>query len=165
MKSRARIIGIGNDYRRDDGAGREVARRLRHSSAPPDGEILEETGEGTSLLETWRGAERVILLDAVRSGAPAGTIHRIEAQTDPLPAFFSRRSTHAFGIAEAIELARALSQLPPSLVLFGIEGECFDAGVGLSPAVEKAVAEVSARVRQEIADVRKDPGKEDRHRA
>lgn len=164
MRSRVRIIGIGNDYRRDDGAGREVARRLRHS-ASPDAEILEETGEGASLLETWRGAERVILLDAVRSGAAAGTIHRIEAQTDPLPAFFSRRSTHAFGIAEAVELARALNQLPPSLVIFGIEGERFDAGVGLSPAVEKAVAEVSARVRQEIADFQKDPGKEDRRRA
>ncbi|WDT75607.1 MAG: hydrogenase maturation protease [Candidatus Manganitrophus sp.] len=143
------IIGIGNDYRRDDAAGRIVAQRFK-MRAPPDVEIFEETGEGTALLEAWRGAEDVFLIDAVQSGAPPGTLHPIDVWTQPLPASLFRHSTHAFGIAEAVELARVLHQLPPRLIIYGIEGERFDAGVGLSPAVEKAVAEVEARLRQEI---------------
>lgn len=143
------IIGIGNDYRRDDAAGRIVARRFK-TQTPPDVEILEETGEGTALLEAWRWAEDVFLIDAVQSGAPPGTLHRIDVSTQPLPASLFRHSTHAFGIAEAVELARVLHQLPPRLIIYGIEGERFDAGVGLSPAVEKAVAEVEARLREEI---------------
>lgn len=149
MKPKARVIGIGNDYRRDDAAGRSVARRLK-TWAPPGAEILEETGEGTALLEAWRGAEDVFLIDAVQSGAPPGTLHRIDVSTEPLPASLFRHSTHAFGIAEAVELARVLHQLPPRLIIYGIEGERFDTGVGLSPAVEKAVAEVVARLREEI---------------
>lgn len=145
------IIGIGNDYRRDDAAGRIVARRFK-TRTPPDVEILEETGEGTALLEAWRGAEDVFLIDAVQSGAPPGTLHRIDVWTQPLPVSLFRHSTHAFGIAEAVELARVLHQLPPRLIIYGIEGERFDAGVGLSPAVEKAVAEVEARLREEILE-------------
>lgn len=143
------IIGIGNDYRRDDAAGRIVARNLK-KQMPPGTEIFEETGEGTALLEAWRGAGDVFLIDAVQSGAPPGTLHRIDVQTAPLPASLFRHSTHAFGIAEAVELARVLHQLPPRLIIYGIEGERFDAGVGLSSAVEKAVAEVEARLREEI---------------
>ncbi|TAK03447.1 MAG: hydrogenase maturation protease [Candidatus Manganitrophaceae bacterium] len=149
MKLKARVIGIGNDYQSDDAAGRIVARRLK-TWAPPGTEIFEETGEGTALLEAWRGAEDVFLIDAVQSGAPPGTLHRIDVQVQPLPASLFRHSTHAFGIAEAVELARVLHQLPSRLIIYGIEGERFDAGVGLSPSVEKAVAEVEARLRQEI---------------
>lgn len=147
--SKILLVGIGNDYRRDDAAGRIVARRLK-TRTPPDVEILEETGEGTALLEAWRGAEDVFLIDAVQSGALPGTLHRIDVWTQPLPASLFRHSTHAFGIAEAVELARVLHQLPPRLIIYGIEGERFDAGVGLSPAVEKAVAEVETRLREEI---------------
>jgi hydrogenase maturation protease len=144
------VIGIGNDYRRDDAAGRIIARRLKERM-PPDVEILEETGEGTALLETWCGAEHVFLIDAVQSGAPAGTLHRIDVQAESLPASLFRHSTHAFGIAEAVELARTLHQLPTRLIVYGIEGGRFDAGIGLSPEVEKAVVEAEARLRREIA--------------
>jgi hydrogenase maturation protease len=70
--------------------------------------------------------------------------------TRPLPALFSRVSTHAFGVAEAIELARALGQLPPALVVYGVEGATFEAGAGLSAAVAAAVPQVVAQVRQEL---------------
>lgn len=156
MKPKVRVIGIGNDYRRDDAAGRIVARRLKERM-PPDLEIVEETGEGAALLDAWRGGEDVFLIDAVQSGAPAGTLHRIDVQTQPLPASLFRHSTHAFGIAEAVELARLLHQLPSRLIIYGIEGERFDAGVGLSPEVEKAVVEVEARLREEIGQTQNMP--------
>jgi hydrogenase maturation protease len=156
MKPKVRVIGIGNDYRRDDAAGRVVARRLKERM-PPDVEIVEETGEGAAILEAWRGVEDVFLIDAVQSGEPAGTLHRIDVQTQPLPASLFRHSTHAFGIAEAVEVARLLHQLPHRLIIYGIEGERFDAGLGLSPEVEKGVVEAEARLRQEITQIRNIP--------
>jgi hydrogenase maturation protease len=143
------IIGVGNPYRRDDGVGITIARRLK-------GEIVgsivvrEESGEGAALLAAWGGAEHVILLDAVSSGAEAGTIFRFDAAKQPIPAPHFRHSTHAIGVAEAIELARTLGQLPPSLVVYGVEGAEFTAGTGLSAAVERAAARVADAVRAEI---------------
>ena len=139
------IIGLGNQYRRDDAVGLTVARHLKEA-APAHVRVLEESGEGTALIESWKGAETVILIDAVHSGAKPGTVRRFDAHGQPIPTRFFHYSTHAFGVAEAVELARVLGQLPPRLIVYGIEGKTFEAGLGLSPEVEKAAQEVVERV-------------------
>src|ERR1035437_8359703 len=88
------VIGVGNEYRSDDGAGIAVARRLR-ALFPTGVTILEESGEGTALMEAWQGAAWVMLVDAVRSGASPGTIHHLDARAAPLPMGFFHYSTHA----------------------------------------------------------------------
>ena len=98
------VIGVGNPWRGDDGAGIEVARRV--------GGIAFE-GDGTGLVELWAGAEDAVVVDAAASGAAPGTVHRFDAAAGPLPARSLRSSTHHFGVADAIELARALDRLPP----------------------------------------------------
>src|SRR5271157_6650837 len=143
------VIGVGNEYRGDDGAGVAVARRLR-AQFPGGVTILEESGEGASLIQAWQGAAWVMLVDAVRSSAPPGTIHRLDARAEPMPTGFFNYSTHAFSVAEAVELARSLDRLPPYLIVYGIEGENFAAGVGLSAAVERAVEVVVERVAEEV---------------
>ena len=116
------IIGLGNDYRSDDAVGRVVARKLRAESL--DGvAILEETGEGAALIEAWRGADFVILIDAVHSVGEPGAIYRIDANEQQIPRGFFHYSTHAFNVGEAVEMARALGQLPRRLVMYGIEGK------------------------------------------
>jgi len=146
------VIGIGNEYRGDDGVGTMVARRLRERFLA-EITVLEESGEGAALIDSWRGANWVVLIDAVRSGAPPGTVRRLDASA-PVPAGYFHYSTHAFSVAEAIELARSLNQLPSHLIVYGIEGENFAAGIGLSPVVERAVEEavesVAAEVRQAL---------------
>jgi hydrogenase maturation protease len=140
------IIGIGNDYRSDDAAGLVVAHRLQEKKNRHIA-VTEHSGEGTTLLEAWSGWERVILVDAVRSGAPPGTIHRFDAWAGALPASLFTASSHAFGVAQAVELARALGELPRQvLLLYGIEGQRFAAGVDLSPVVEQAVREVARMI-------------------
>ena len=148
-KPRTLIIGLGNEYRRDDAVGLIVARRLREA-APKSVRVLEETGEGASLLESWQDADTVILIDAVQSGAAPGTLHRLDANAQPMAKEFFRFSTHAFGLAEAVELGRALGRLPPRLIVYGIEGKSFEAGVGLSPEVEAAAQVVVERVLGEL---------------
>jgi len=144
-----RVVGVGNPFRGDDGAGLEVARRLRET-LPEGVEVLEREGEPTGLMDALEGAEAVWLVDAVASGAPAGTVHRLDATERELPADVFRASTHAFGLAEAVELARALGKLPPSVVVYGIEGRRFEAGEGLTPEVEAAARRVATLVGEEV---------------
>jgi hydrogenase maturation protease len=143
------VIGLGNDFRRDDGAGRMAARRVREMAGEAV-RVAEESGEGTALMDAWRGAELVVLIDAVHSGAEPGEIHRLDAQAQPIPANFFHYSTHAFSVAEAVELARELGQLPPRLIVYGIEGKDFTSGEGLSPEVAAAVEEVARQVKGEL---------------
>jgi len=143
------IIGIGNEYRKDDGVGRVIAQELTRSTLPSGTSIVEVNGEGAALMETWEGADAVILIDAVSSGAAPGTVHRLNAHRQPIPSQFLNCSTHAFGVAEAIEMARVLNRLPPRVVLYGIEAETFEPGAGLSASVRKAIPEVLKSVTRE----------------
>jgi hydrogenase maturation protease len=104
-------------------------------------------------MEAWAAAQQVIIIDATASGAAPGTIHRLDAQAQPIPAEFFHYSTHDFGVAEAIEMARVLGRLPASLIIYGIEGSTFDFGAELTPAVAQAVPEVVQRIQQEITQL------------
>jgi hydrogenase maturation protease len=143
------VIGVGNAYRGDDGAGIAVARKLAAQSLPGV-RVMEMNGEGTLLVEAWKEAPSALLVDAISSGAVPGTIHRYEAQTGPLSTGLEHRSSHSFGVAEAVEMARALGRLPPRLVIYGIEGRLFNPGQGLSPKVERAVGEVVGHLVSEL---------------
>ena len=143
------VVGIGNEYRGDDGVGLVVARELQAKELPHI-VVAECSGDGVELMEMWKATDRVVLVDAVSSGAKPGTIYRLDALAQPIPVSCSFPSTHAFGVAEALGLARALDQLPPSLLIYAIEGKNFAAGSGLSIEVEKAVREVVERVTREV---------------
>jgi hydrogenase maturation protease len=144
------ILGAGNPFRQDDAAGLHAARRLK--TQVPDGVmVVEAEGDLAAAIDAWRGQDTVILIDAMRSGSHPGTVLKLEAHERPVPVSFSRSSTHAFGVAEAVELARAMGMLPPRVVLYGIEGKSFAAGEGLSSEVERAVVEVVGHVLKEIS--------------
>jgi hydrogenase maturation protease len=145
------IIGIGNEYRSDDGVGLVLSRALQARNLP-DTLIIESNGDGAALLEAWETAGAVILIDAASTGAAPGTVYRFDARKQPIPIDFSLHSTHAFGVADAIGLARALDRLPPCLLVYAIEGKNFTAGAGLSPEVEHAAREVEERVRYDIQE-------------
>ena len=147
--ARAKVVGVGNELRGDDAAGLLVARRLR-DLAGPGVEVLEVEGEPTRLIEMWQDADAVVVVDAVRSGAPAGTVSRFDAAAAPLPVSAGAGSTHALGLGEAIELARTLDRLPARLVVYAIEGGRFEAGAGVSAPVAAAVDRVAGAVLAEV---------------
>ncbi|HXH48154.1 MAG TPA: hydrogenase maturation protease [Terriglobia bacterium] len=143
------VMGIGNPYRSDDAAGVIAARRLKEAGLDP-AIVMEHSGEGASLMETWKGADAVILIDAVSSGSPPGSIHRLEPITTPLPTHMFQSSSHAFSLPQAVEMARALHELPMRLLIFGIEGSNFQAGTELTPAVSKALPDLVKSVLEEV---------------
>jgi len=150
--ARILVIGVGNEYRSDDAVGLVVARRFRELSLE-NVTVIEESGEGANLMESWKGADMVILIDAASSGARPGTIHCINARAEQVPRGLFRYSTHAFSVGEAVELARAMNRLPPRMILYGIEGESFEEGVMLSRVVEESVRRVIELVLKHIEAV------------
>jgi hydrogenase maturation protease len=146
------IIGVGNPHRGDDGVGLIVARSLLERDRR-GAEVVEESGEPAALLAAWEGADAVILIDAVSSGSAPGTIHAFDVSEAPLNRDFFRHSTHAFGVAEAVELSRALGGLPPVIWIFGIEGKSFEMSSDLSAEVMAAVPRTIRAVRDKIAEI------------
>jgi hydrogenase maturation protease len=119
----------------------------------PDGvDLLEREGEPTALIDAWEGADSLWLVDAISSGAEAGSVHRLDASDRELPAGLFSTSTHHVGLAEAVELARALGRLPRQVVVYGVEGGSFAVGEELTPAVAHAVDQVANAVREEVSE-------------
>lgn len=136
------IIGLGNPDRGDDSAGILVARRLRergiHSVAHHGGTL--------DLIEIWSAAEDVVIVDAILSGAAAGAVRVWDTRPNKLPNFVFRSSTHEFGLAYAIELARSLNRLPKVLRIYGIEARQFVPGSPPSPEVLAGISEAVERL-------------------
>ena len=136
-----RILCCGNRCRGDDAAGLLVADRLRELG------LAAQTlsGEVTEVMEAWRGAESVILVDAVVTGARAGTVHAWDGR-DLKACVRSSASTHGLGVGEAIELGRTLGQLPAKIRIYGIEATQFAPGTTASPEVEQAAEAVAREI-------------------
>ena len=137
-----RIIGCGTLDRGDDAAGLLVARRLQALGV----ETVEQSGESVSLMDCWTGFKQVILVDATAPGGRPGHTSVWNAHAGKLPKEFFACSTHAFGVREAVELARAMDRLPENLSIYGIEGKQFSIGSPLSAEVEHAVGAVTQQL-------------------
>ena len=140
------VIGVGNELRGDDAVGLVVVRLLDGLAAT----LRTCEGEPVAMLDLWEGFDRVVLVDAMRSGDAPGTVRIVEVGKEPLPPELSRPSTHLLGIGGAVEQARALDRLPPRLTVYAIEGERYDSGAGLSKPVAAAAAQVAAEIRRSV---------------
>ncbi|MBB4284591.1 hydrogenase maturation protease [Roseospira goensis] len=139
------IVGVGNRDRGDDAVGCVVAAALA-GRVPAGVACIDHDGEPLGLMACWEGAARVVLVDAVASGAAPGHIVRYDLAREPLPADVAPCSTHAVGLPQAVELARVLGRLPPAIRFIGVEGAAFDAGRGLSPPVGEAAEAVVTEI-------------------
>jgi hydrogenase maturation protease len=142
------IVGCGNPLRGDDGVGLVIARALRRKLGSA-ATVCEHRGAGTALLDLWQGAHAIILVDAAESGVPPGDYARFDAVAAPLPANLRSCSTHAFGVAAAVELGRTLNTLPATLIVYAVYGEEFAYSMGLSRNAKGAVRHAIAAIMRE----------------
>jgi len=144
------VIGVGNPDRGDDGVGPEVLARLA-GRVPGGVRLMRLAGaDPAEIMEAWSGSAGAIVVDAMVSGVAPGTITRFDAVAGPLPAGVRLASTHVLGAETAVEMARALGRLPGRLVVYGVEGESFAAGSGLSPVVAAALPAAAERILKEV---------------
>jgi hydrogenase maturation protease len=132
------FVGIGNRYRRDDGAALVLADRLR--ALDLEGlTVTEATDDVIRLVDLWQAHDHAIVADAVVTGEELGTLHRRSPLECPLPRHWFGVSSHQLGIVEAIELGRAMKRLPPRMTFLGIEARDFGPGERLTPEVERSL--------------------------
>jgi hydrogenase maturation protease len=148
----ALVAGIGNPDRGDDGFGPAVAQRLR-GRAPSMVRVVERSGDALALIEDWNGIPLVIVIDAAAAISQPGRVHRLDLTDRLLPIGLAPPSSHAFGVAETVELARSLGKLPRRLIAYLAEGEQFVTGAPLSQAVVEAVEDVAERVVIELSSI------------
>jgi hydrogenase maturation protease len=143
------VIGVGNEFRRDDGAGPAVIGRLR-GLVPPGVELVVTDGEPTRLIEAWTGAALAVVVDAVRAEPPRpGTTHRFVVDRPGADATRTA-SSHGFGLDDAIALALALDRMPGRLIVHAIEAADLTQGTGLTPAVAAAVDTAATAILRDI---------------
>ena len=140
--TRTLVLGLGNPIMGDDGVGVAALNRLRHYwELPPDVELVDGGTWGMNLLPLIESAERVILLDAIRTGAPPGTLTVLERAE--LPRYFALKlSPHQIDLREVLALAELRGALPEDLVALGIEPARVEMGESLSPPVQAAMAKL-----------------------
>jgi hydrogenase maturation protease len=131
---RAAAVCLGSRERGDDAAGPLIGDRLASAGAT----LLDCGEDPTRLLDLWAGLELVVIVDAVRSGAPAGTVHQVELAAGA-PAGVALATSHAVTATDALAMARALGRAPHRAILIGVEGTAFGIGDPMTPAVAAAL--------------------------
>ena len=155
------VIGVGNPLRGDDVLGLMVAERVRLRR--PDIEVVAHGGDILDLCDVWKDVDLAVVVDAMASHEAPGMIRRYDARDATVPSAAFRRSTHAFGVGDAVALARAVGTLPPRLVVYGVVGSCFDLGQPASPAVVHVVDQLVERILVECEAVGAPAARGDAH--
>jgi hydrogenase maturation protease len=144
------VVGIGNEFRRDDGVGLYVSRLIREKSRN-EFSIVDGVPDGFALIETWDDSSHAIVIDCAASKNSPGTIYRFDALREKIPGeIFNGFSTHSISIVDAIKLAGTLNRLPKSLIVFGLEGKDYSPGNELSPEVKIAADKLAEQILNEL---------------
>lgn len=149
-----RLIGIGSPFG-DDRVGWHAVEAIERSgmlAGFPAGmaTACRCSQPVTDLLPMMSGARAVFLIDGMKSGAPPGTVRRIE--DGELPDGLGNVSSHGLGVADSLALARTLGMLPRTLTIYGIEIGAPAADQEISQAV---LAAIPALLREIETDLRR----------
>jgi hydrogenase maturation protease len=142
------VLALGNPLLGDEGVGPRALEALASApGVPPSVDLLDGGTSGLILVPRIQSAERVLVLDAVSTGRPPGTVVRLDGRDLPRETF-GATSVHQLGLGDLLFASR-LSDGPEEVVVLGVEPESLGLGVGLSAPVENAVETlVAAALRQ-----------------
>lgn len=154
---RVMVLGIGNVLMTDEGVGVRVVNDLESRFRFPESvEILDGGTSGMELLDPISGLDHLIVVDAVRSGDPAGTMIRLE--DDEVPALFQTRlSPHQLGLSDVLATLLLMGEFPKHLVLLGCEPKTLKTHMGLTDEVEAAVEPLIEAVLAELRAIGVEP--------
>jgi hydrogenase maturation protease len=147
---RVLVLALGNVLLADDGLGADALTRVERDYRIPEGVRLEDGGTlGLALLGLIAESEHVILVDAVETGAPPGTLVRLDG-ADVLDAVRDRLSPHQVGVADLLNAARLIERYPSSVILLGLTPGDIGLAVVRSPAVSEGLEGLAAAVVREV---------------
>lgn len=147
------VLGIGQSLRGDDAAGLEAVRQWRERSPETAGrpEVRVEASElpGLALLDLLNEVEAAVIVDAVQSIHPPGTIHRL-TENELLSFASNAKSAHGWGLAETLRMGSQLTEARPHIRIVGIAAGQMEMGAGLSQAVAGALAKACDAIEDEL---------------
>jgi len=147
------VLALGNADRGDDGIGALVAAKLA-GRLRADVALRTRAGDMLALLDDWSGFDAVVCVDAAAPHTAPGRIRRIDLASDELPPGLWAASSHAFGFAEAVALARTLDRAPRDIIVYAIEGRGFEPGAPLTCDVAAAADDAADQVIAEVERLR-----------
>ena len=142
------IAGVGNELRQDDAFGVLLAEKLqREASFPSSVKVMEVGSGGIHLVQQlFDKYDALILLDIVRWGGTAGTIHFKEVEVKDIAELPQGEQNefladmHYINPLKALMMAKALNVLPKQVIFLGCESEEHEEiGIGLSIAVTNSI--------------------------
>jgi len=144
------VLGLGNVLCRDDGAGVAALAALARRYRPgPHLRLVDGGTLGLALLPLLESVEAAVLVDAIRTGDPPGTLVRLAGE-EVAHAVGHRLSVHQIGVSDLIEGARLRGRLPPRLRLLGVVPLSVELGVHRTPAVQAAIPALVDAVAAEV---------------
>lgn len=144
------VIGVGNLLLKDEGAGIHVLQALEKKNLPPGVQLFDGGVSGIGLLDFFQGASKALLIDAADMNRKPGTVLRFTPEDLRAQAQEIKFSVHDIGVAEVLELAKALGQSPEEVVIIGIQPKEIDWGTDLTPEVQASIPEVLQIIQEEI---------------
>lgn len=142
------ILGVGNLLLSDEGVGVHVALRMEKMTLPQGIEVVEGGTDGFGLIDIVSGADRVIIVDAVKGGEKPGTIYKFDIDDVPDSPQLFKTSVHQIGILEVIHFSELIGKKPQTTII-GIEPESLEMGMELSPTIEAIVPRIIELALQE----------------
>ena len=136
------VIGLGNPLLADDGLGLEIVSRLaRTYDCGPDVDLEDGGTWGMNLLPMLEQAERVLFIDAIRTGAAPGTVQRIDGESIPRQLGL-KLSPHQVDLQDLVAVATLRGTFPSVAVAIGVEPEIVETRPGLSASVAARIDDV-----------------------
>ncbi|MDH4232011.1 MAG: HyaD/HybD family hydrogenase maturation endopeptidase [Nitrospirota bacterium] len=130
------VLGIGNVLMTDDSVGIRVINELeRRFRFPESVELLDGGTSGIELLSYISNRDYLIIVDAIKSDFPPGTVVKVEGEDVPAR-FMTRISPHQLGLSDLLAAASLTGELPKQMVLFGIEPNRVELGLEMTEEVK-----------------------------
>jgi len=133
------VLGLGNLLLQDDGIGLQLLAALAAEDEWAGIEFVDGGTQGVALLPLLGGRRALLVLDAIALGAAPGTVHAVTVDEALLIVACRPRTSHGSNARELLMLARLLDQMPPHVVIAGVEPGVVRTGIGLTREVEDAL--------------------------
>lgn len=147
------VIGMGNVLMQDEGIGVRAVEELQQRYRIPQGvEVIDGGTTGMELFEPMRGAQSLIIADAVNTGDPAGTLVRIA--NEEIPAFFQTKlSNHQLGVSDLLALLTLKGEMPEQVIIIGMVPHSLENRLGLTPEAEAGLEGMLQMLTHQLASL------------
>jgi len=145
------VLGLGNILLTDEGVGVHVVESLLERYIVPDGvDVVDGGTSGMDMLDMMTDRDHIVIVDAVRTGAPPATVVRLAE--DEVPAFFRTKiSPHQLGLSDVLATLTIMDKEPGGITLIGVVPVDMGTALALSPAITEKVPEMVDLVVAELA--------------